>query len=61
MAVIPNFHGISTGKFIYGIMFVIQGDFQGQKVNFKIKFVKLLFLINENSSKCNVYFLCDFE
>ena len=61
MAVIPNFYGISTGKFIYSIMFVIQGDFQGQKVNFKIKFVKLLFLKNKNSSKCNVYFLCDFE
>ena len=34
MTVIPNFHGISTGKSIYGIMFVIQGDSQGQKVNF---------------------------
>ena len=29
--VIPNFHGISTGKSIYGITFVIQGDLQDQK------------------------------
>ena len=40
MTVIPNFHGISTDKSIYGIMFVIQGDLQGQKVNSKVKFLK---------------------
>ena len=61
MTVIPHFYGISTGKSIYGTMFVIQGDLQGQKVNSKVKFLKILFLINTNSSKCNTYFLCDFE
>ena len=30
MTVTPNFHGTSTEKSIYGIMFVIQGDLQGQ-------------------------------
>ena len=58
---IPNFHGISTWKSIYGIMFVIQGGLQGQKVNSKGKFLKILFSINRNSSKCNTYFWCDFE
>ena len=54
MTVIPNFHGISTEKSIYGIMFVMHGDLQDQKVNFKVK--KTLFSINKNSSKCNTYF-----
>ena len=59
MTVIPNFYGISPEKSIYGrpIMFVIQG----QKVKFKVIFLKILFLINANSSKCNTYLLCDFE
>ena len=56
MTVISNFHGISTEKSIYGIMFVIQGDLQGQKVNSKLKFSKILFSIKTSSSKCNTYF-----
>ena len=28
--IIPHFHVILTGKSFYGIMFVIQGDLQGQ-------------------------------
>ena len=52
MTVTPNFHGISTGKSIYGIMFVIQG----QKINSKVKFLKIIFSINTNSSKCITYF-----
>ena len=61
MTVILNFHGISTEKYLYGIMFVVQGGLQGQKVNFKVIFLQILFSINTNSSKCNTYFLCDFE
>ena len=57
----PNFHGISNGKSIYGIMFVIQGDLHGQKVNSKVKFPKILFSSNTKSSKRNTYFLCNFE
>ena len=38
MTVILNFHGISTEKYLYGIMFVVQGGLQGQKVNFKVIF-----------------------
>ena len=48
---IPHFHGILTGKFIYGFMFVIQGNLQGQKVNLMVKFLNILFLTNTNSSK----------
>ena len=48
MTVSSNFHGISTGISLYGIMFVIQGGGQGQKVIF-------------NKYKYNTYFLCDFE
>ena len=61
MSVIPNFHAISIGKSIYAIMFVIHDDIQGEKVNSKVKFLKIFFLINTNSSKCNTYFLCDFD
>ena len=43
MTVVTNLHEISTGKYIYGIMFVIQGDLQGLKVNSKVKFFKRLF------------------
>ena len=31
-------------------MFVTQGDLQGQKVNLKVEFQKILFLTNTNSS-----------
>ena len=43
MTVIPNFHGILTEKSIYGIMFVVQGGLQGQKVNFKSFFTNTIF------------------
>ena len=56
MTVIPNFHGISTGRYIYRIMFVIQGDVKGQKDNSKVKFIKKKKLINTHSSKCNTFF-----
>ena len=46
MTVIPNFYGISTGRYIYRIMFVIQGDVKGQKDNSKVKFIKKKILIN---------------
>ena len=38
--VLPHFHGILTGNSIFFIVFVIQGDLQGQKVNLKVKFLK---------------------
>ena len=46
--VIPHLHVILTGKSFYVIMFVIQGDFQGQRVNFKVKFIKIFFSTNTN-------------
>ena len=36
-SVIPQFHGIFTGQSISEIILFIQGDLQGQKVNFKVK------------------------
>ena len=44
---LPQFYGILTGKSIYGILFVIQGDCQGKKVNLKVTFLKMLFLTNK--------------
>ena len=43
MTVIANFHGISTERFLYGNMVVIQCDIQGQKVTLKVKFLKIFF------------------
>ena len=48
------FHEILTAKYIHGIMFVIQSDLQGRKVNSKVKFKKILCLTN--TSKCNTFF-----
>ena len=36
-SVIPHSHGIFTGQSISEIILFIQGDLQGQKVNFKVK------------------------
>ena len=33
----PHFRVILTGQSIYCIIFMTQGQFQGQKVNFKVK------------------------
>ena len=35
-SVIPHFHVILTGQSISDIILIIQGHFQGQKVNFKV-------------------------
>ena len=35
--IIPDFHVILTGQTISETMVFIQGDLQGQKVNFKVK------------------------
>ena len=34
---IPLFHGISTGKYLYSIILVIQGHLQGRKFSSKVK------------------------
>ena len=39
-SVIPHFHVIFTEKFITYIIFMFQGHYQGQKVNFKVNHVK---------------------
>ena len=36
-SVIPHFQGIFTGQSISKIILFIQGDLQGQKVDFKVK------------------------
>ena len=49
--VIPHFYRILTFKCFYGIMYVIQGDLQGQKVNFKLKFLKILIVTDAKINK----------
>ena len=43
-SVIPNFFVIFTEKSISSTIFMFQGHSQGQKVNFKVNKVKILFL-----------------
>ena len=43
---LPNV--ILTCKLFYGIMYVIQGDLQGQSANLKGKFLKIIFVTNTN-------------
>ena len=49
--VLPHFHWISTCKSFDGIMSVIQGDIQGQRVELKVKFQKRIFVTNTNINK----------
>ena len=51
--VILYVHRILSRKSIYGIVIVIQGDLHGQKVNLKVKFLKILFLTTTNIRKSN--------
>ena len=60
-SVIPLFHGILTGKFISGIILMIQGHPQGQKVNFKVKLLKMSYLTITIRNKCNNSIWCDFD
>ena len=55
--VIPHFHGILTGKSFYCIMFVIQGDLYGQRVNFKAKILKIIFFNKSNIKKRHMLYL----
>ena len=43
-SVIPLFHLILTEKLISGTISIIQGHLQGQKVNLKVKLLKMSFL-----------------
>ena len=53
--VIPHFPVILTGKSFYIIMFVIQGDLQGQfEGHIKVKFLTILLITNTN-----IYFELD--
>ena len=60
-SVIPLFHVIFTGKFISGVILMIQGHLEGQEVNFKVKWMKMSFLTNTIRNKCNKSFWCDFD
>ena len=46
-----HFHGILTYSLFNGIMYVIQGDLRGQRVNFEVKFLKIIFVTNTNINK----------
>ena len=60
-SVIPLFHLILTEKIISGIILMIQIHLQGQKVNFKVKLLKMSFLTNIISNKYNNSIWCDFD
>ena len=60
-SVIPLFHVIFTGKFISGVILMIQCHLEGQEVNFKVKLMKMSFLTNTTRNKCNKSFWCDFD
>ena len=51
--VMPHFHGILTCKSFYGIISVIQRELQGKMINFKVIFLKIIFVINTKINKHN--------
>ena len=52
MSVIPNLHGISTGKYIYGIMCVIQCEtFKVKRFIPRSNLKKYYFLFNISASQ----------
>ena len=53
---ISRFGVILTTESIYDIIMAMQGHIQGQKVNYKVKAAKKIFLTNTNSSQCNTTF-----
>ena len=58
--VIPLFHLIFTEKNIFGIILMIEVHLQGQKVNFKVKLLKMTFLTNIMRNKYINLFWCHF-
>ena len=54
---IPPFHGILDGRSFYGIMFVIQGDLRDQKVNLKVKCLKI-YLYKCQQTSCVIPLFC---
>ena len=60
-SVIPLFHLILTEKIISGIILLIENHLQDQKVNFKVKLLKMSFLTNIIRKKYNNLFWCDFD
>ena len=60
-SVIPLFHLILTEKISFGIILMIEVHLQDQKVNFKVKLLKMSFLTNIIRNKSNNLFWCDFD
>ena len=60
-SVIPLFHLILTEKIIFDIILMIEVHLQGQKVNFKVKLLKMSFLTNIIRNKYINLFWCDFD
>ena len=58
-SVILHFHVNFTEKFITYIIFMFQGHSQGQKVNFKVHHVKMVFFLKARNM-CNTSFSWDF-
>ena len=53
--VIPHFHGFSTGRSFYVIVFVIQGDVRDQKVILKVKCLNI-YLYKCQQTSCVIPF-----
>ena len=51
--VIPHFHVILIGQFIFCSICMIQGHLQGQNVKYQGQFAKLPFLTNTARNMCN--------
>ena len=60
-SVIPLFHLILTEKIISGFILLIEVHLQDQKVNFKVKLLKMSFLTSIIRNKYNNLFWCDFD
>ena len=60
-SLIALFHLILPVKIIFAIILMIQVHLQGQKVNFKVKLLKMSFLTNIIRNKYNNLFWCEFD
>ena len=60
--VIPHFHVILTGQFIYCIICMIQGRLQGQKVKYQGRLSKITIFLQINLGTCVIPLLsCNFD
>ena len=59
-SVIPQLHVVLTVLSIFEVILIIWGHRQGQKVNFKVKWKEISFLLRKARNMCNTPFSVDF-